>query len=67
MRRVRAAGDVVEKERLVGRGGVQPLHVLDRLVRHVGGEVVAGLSDPRKDLGVIAEQPRLSTGRSRRP
>ena len=34
------------------------LHVADRLVRHVGGEVVAGLADPRKNLRVFAEQIR---------
>ena len=56
VRRVGAAGHVIDEERLVGRRCVQAVHVADRLVRHVGGEVVAGLADPRKDLGVIAEQ-----------
>jgi len=55
---VASAGHVVNEERLVGGLGVELSHVLDRLVRHVGGEVVAGLSDPWKDLGVIAEQIR---------
>jgi hypothetical protein len=36
--------------------GLELPHVVDRLVRHVGGEVVARLPDPRKDLGVITEQ-----------
>ena len=58
VRRVASAGNVIDEERLVGRHGVELLHVLDRLVRHVGGEVVAGLADPREDLGVIAEQIR---------
>ena len=56
MRRMRAAGHVIEEERLVRRSGIQLLHVLDRLVRHIGGQVVAGLPDPRKDLGMIAEE-----------
>ena len=56
MRRMRAAGDVIEEERLVRRGGIQPLHVPDRLVRHVGGQVVIRLPDPRIDLGMIAEE-----------
>ena len=58
MRRVASAGNVVDEERLVGRGGIELLHVADRLVRHVGGEVVAGLADPRKDLLVVLEQIR---------
>ena len=62
MRRVRAAGNVVEEERLVRRGGVQFLHVLDRLVRHVGGQVVARLADPRRDLSVVPEEIGRSTG-----
>ncbi len=59
MRRVGAARNVVHEERLVGRHRVEAAHVLDRLVREVGGEVVAGLPDPREDLRVIAEQIRL--------
>ena len=58
VRRVASAGHVVEEERLVGRRGIELLHVADGLVRHVGGEVVAGLADPRKDLGVVLEQVR---------
>src|SRR5580704_12656137 len=48
MRRVSTAGDVINKERLVGRGRVETAHIFDGVVRHVGGEVVAGLADPRK-------------------
>src|SRR3978361_748499 len=53
MRRMRAARHVVEEERLVGRGRVQAVHVVDGFVRHVGGEVVALLADPRKNLGRV--------------
>src|SRR5262245_1279805 len=55
---MRATGNVVDEERLVGRGRVEPLHVGDRLVRQVGGEVVAGLSDPGGNLGRVLEQER---------
>ena len=48
MRRVSAAGDVVNKERLVGSGRVQTAHIFDGVIRQVGREVVAGLADPRK-------------------
>ena len=58
MRRVRSARNVIDEERLVGRRSVEIPHVRDRFIRHVGGEVVAGLADPRIDLGVIAEQVR---------
>src|SRR5258705_522416 len=53
-----AAGHVIEEERLVGRSRVQAAHVLDGLVRQVGGEVVAGLADPREYRGVVLEQIR---------
>ena len=43
MRRMGAAGHVVDEERLVGRGRVQAVHVVDGVVRHIGDEVVAGL------------------------
>ena len=56
VRRVGAAGHVIDEERLVRRGRVQVAHVLDGLVRHVGGEVVVLPADPRENLGVIAEQ-----------
>ena len=58
VRRVRAAGGVIHEEGLIGRGGVQSLDVSYRVVRHAGDEVVAGVLDPRKDLRVIAEEPR---------
>ena len=58
VRRMGAAGHVVDEERLVGRGGIELSHVLDRLVRHVGGQVVAGLADPGEDLGGVLEQVR---------
>ena len=47
VRGVRAAGDVVDEERLVRRGCVQILQVPDGVVGHVGGEVIAGVADPR--------------------
>src|SRR5271154_719765 len=55
---MRAAGYVVEKERLVGCGGVQVPHVLYGVVREVSGEVIAGMPNPRIDLRVILEQIR---------
>ena len=57
MRRVGAAGHVIEEERLVWRGGVQLLHILDRVVGHIGGQVVAGFPDHGK-MGMIAEEIR---------
>ena len=56
MRRVRTTGHVIEEERLVRRGRIQLVHILDGLVRHIGDQVVAGLPDPRIDLGMIAEE-----------
>ena len=50
------AWNVIDEERLVGRRGIELPHVADRLVRHVGGEVVARLADPRKDLPVVLEK-----------
>ena len=58
VRCVRAAGHVIEEEWLVWRGVIQPLQVVDRVVGHVGDEVVAGVSDPRKDLCRVAEEKR---------
>ena len=43
VRRVSAAGHIINEERLVGRGCVQIAHVLDGFVRQVGGEVVIRL------------------------
>ena len=56
MRRMRAARYVIDEERLVRRGGVQAIHVVDGVVRYVGDEVVAGLADPWKYLGGVAKQ-----------
>ena len=39
-----------------GAAAFRSLHVLDGVVRQVGGEVVAGLADPWKHLGRIAKQ-----------
>ena len=58
VRRVASAGNVIDEERPVGLDSVELSHVLDRLIRHVGGEVVVRLADPRENLGVIAEQIR---------
>src|ERR1700737_2824387 len=58
MRRVGATGDVVDEERIVGSGRVQVAQMLDRFVREIGGEVVVGLADKGKYLGVIAEEIR---------
>ena len=53
MRRMRAAGHVIKEERLVGGDRVHAVQILDGLVRHVGGEVVTRLPNPRIDLRVI--------------
>ena len=58
VRCVRAAGHVIDEEWLVWRGVIQPPHVVYRIIRHVGGEVVAGVSYPRKDLCLVAEEKR---------
>src|SRR5262249_15078796 len=58
VRRGAAAGYVIKEERLVRRGVVQTFDVADGLVRHVGREIVAGLSDPRKNLCLVAEEKR---------
>ena len=58
MRRVGAAGNVVEEERLVGRRCVELVEVLDGVVRHAGDHVVVGLFAPRKDRRGVAEQER---------
>src|SRR5215472_11434972 len=51
-----AAGHVMEKERLLGRGGVQFLEVFNRLVGQVRGQIVSGLSLPRVNLGCVLEK-----------
>src|SRR5262245_34475340 len=59
MRRVRTAGHVIEKERLVWCGCVQFFYVLDSFIRQIGGQVVAGTSNPRGNGGVVSEQKGL--------
>src|SRR5262245_19536839 len=53
---MRAARHVVNEERLVWRGGVQAVHVVDGVIRHGGNEIVVLLTDPWKYLGRVAEQ-----------
>src|SRR5262249_52982022 len=62
VRRVRAGGYVIEGERLLRRGVVQTFNVVDGLVCHVGSEIVPGLSDPRKNLRLVAEECRPPIG-----
>ena len=59
MRRVRAAGHVIDKERLVRRDLLELLHVLDGLVGHGRGQVPARLALERVDGRRVAEQVRL--------
>src|SRR5260370_15043203 len=54
VRRMGASGYVIEEKRLVRRRRVQTAHILDRLVRQICGEIIAGLADPRKYRGVSA-------------
>src|SRR5271166_2715640 len=54
VRRMGASGHVIEEKRLVRRRRVQTAYILDRLVRQIRGEIIAGLADPRKYRGVIA-------------
>src|SRR5262249_42048072 len=49
VRRVSAAGHIIDEERLFGCRRVQASHILDGLVRHVRGQVVAGLANPWKN------------------
>src|SRR5664280_1096987 len=56
VRRVRATGNVIHEERLLGCGGVQVAHVLDCFIGHVRCEVVVFLADPGIDRGRIFEQ-----------
>src|SRR5215469_6786160 len=58
MRRMGAAGDVVDKERLIGRGGVEPSQMSDGVVCQVGRQIVVGLSDPWENLSGVLEQIR---------
>ena len=56
VRRVSAAGNQIDKERLGGRGRVQRVHILDGIVRQVDGEVVIFSANPRINLGVVLKQ-----------
>src|SRR6185369_17258124 len=53
---MRAARHVVDEERLVRRGCVQSVHVVDGIIRHVSNEVIVLLADPWKYLGRVAKQ-----------
>ena len=59
MRRMDAAGHVIDEERLVGRDLVEFLHVLDRVIGHGRGQVPAGVVAERVDRRRVAEQVRL--------
>src|SRR4029077_1310191 len=54
VRRMGASGYVIQEKRLVRGRRVQTSHILYRLLRQICGEIIAGLADPRKYLGVIA-------------
>ena len=56
MGRVRATEHVIEEERFLRRGGIRFRQILDRLIGHIGDQVVAGLPDPREDRGMISEE-----------
>jgi hypothetical protein len=49
---MRRARHVIDEEGLVRRRGVEFLHVADRVVGHVGDQVVVLLTDPGK-TGVV--------------
>ena len=59
MRRVGAARDVIDKERLVGRDLLELLHVLDGLVGHGRREIPAGIALEGIDRGRVAIEVRL--------
>ena len=60
VRRVVGAGGEVQEERFVGRDLFQIRDELDRLVRQIGGEVVALLRRLRRlDLVVVEDQVRV--------
>ena len=52
--RMAAARHVIEEERRVGRRSVEFAHMMDGVVGEIGGEVVAGLADPRLNRGRVA-------------
>ena len=58
VRRVRAAGHVVDEERLVRRQRVDPVHVGDRLVGHRGGQVVPRVAEEGIDVRRVAGEVR---------
>ena len=58
VRRVGAAGHVVDEERLVRRQRVDLVHVGDRLVGHRGGQVVVRVVLERIDVGRVAGEVR---------
>ena len=39
-----------------GATAFRVVHVFDGLIRHVGGQVVTGMPDPGKNLGMILEK-----------
>ena len=59
MRRVRAAGHVIDEERLLRCERVDAIYVGDRFVRHRGGEIPAGLADIGIDRRHVPEEVRL--------
>ena len=59
VRRVDAAGHVVDEERLVRVDRGDALHVVDRVVGHRGDQVPARVADVRIDRRGVAEQVRL--------
>src|ERR1022692_3435805 len=59
MRCVRAARNVIDKERLVWSDGVEALHVLDGIIRLRRRQVPAGMADVGIYLRRAAEQIRL--------
>ena len=59
MRRMRAAGHVINEERFVGRDLLELFHVLDCIVGHRRGQIPTGLPLKRIDGRRVAEQVRL--------
>src|SRR5262249_19707599 len=57
VRRMGAAGHVVEEERLIRSGRVKLSQAGDGVVRQVCRQIVAGLSDPRENLGSVLVKP----------
>ena len=63
VRRMGAAGHVIDKERLVRRDLLELLHVVDGLVGHGGREIPAGIALEGKDRGRVAIEVRLPLAR----